>query len=202
MSDVAVVPSKINKFQTLMGKVFLKVMGWKVEGKVPNLPKFVLIAAPHTSSWDLPLMLACFYVLGVQANWMGKKEIFRWPFGYVFKLLGGIPIDRRARQNVVEQIVLVIQSCEHIIVGIAPEGTRGKTGYWKTGFYHIAREAQIPIVFGFLDYGRKVGGVGPVLETTGNIEIDMGVIRDFYSDITAKYPDKVGVIDVKPWTVT
>jgi 1-acyl-sn-glycerol-3-phosphate acyltransferase len=200
MSEVVIVPPKISKIQTLMGKVFLKGMGWNVSGNLPNLPKFVLICAPHTSNWDLLFMLACFYVMGVQANWMGKKAIFRWPFGSIFKWLGGIPIDRRAPQNIVQQMVQVIQSREYIIIGLAPEGTRSKTGYWKTGFYHIARESQVPIAFGFLDYGRKVGGIGPVIETTGNIEADMVVIRDFYSDITARYPDKVGVIGISPQT--
>ena len=196
------IPSRVSKFQTLLGKVFLKVMGWKVEGTAPDLPKFVLICAPHTSNWDLPFMLATFYVLGIKGIWMGKKEIFRWPLGGFFKWLGGIPINRRAKQNVVEQVVQVIQSRERIVIGVPPEGTRSKARYWKTGFYHIAHKAHVPIVFGFLDYERKVGGLGPVLETTGNIDLDMEVIREFYSKITAKYPNKMGDITIKPRNVT
>ena len=203
MNPVTVVPPKISRFQTLLGKVFLRITGWKVEGGAPpDLPKFVLICAPHTSTWDLFFMLAGFYVMGVKANWMGKKEIFRWPVEGYFRRLGGIPIDRHSPQNVVQQTEQVIQSCEQIIIGIAPEGTRSRARYWKTGFYHIAHTAQVPIVFGYLDYRRKVCGIGPVLETSGNIDSDMEEIREFYSNVTAKHPHKAGKIEIIPQTET
>ena len=98
----------------------------------------------------------------------------------------------------VQQTVGIIQSCEQIIVGVSPEGTRSHAKYWKTGFYHIASQAQIPIVFAFLDYGRKTGGIGPLMNPTGDIEEDMNTIRRFYNGITAKYPQDVGSIAIKP----
>lgn len=198
MSKTTVGPQKISKTQTVLSKFFLKVTGWKVEGSVPDIPKFVVILAPHTSNWDLPFILAIMYVLGVRLNWFGKKEIFRWPVGCLFAWLGGIPINRSTRQNMVQQTAQKIQGYEQIIVGLSPEGTRSQTGYWKTGFYYIAHEAQVPVAFAYLDYARKVGGFGPMMETTGDIEADMKIVCEFYSDITAKYPHKAGKIAIRP----
>ena len=191
-------PPIANKFQGLLGLSFLKLTGWEAVGNVPDKPKFVMLLAPHTSNWDFLFILAILYVLGIKFFWFGKKEIFRWPVGGFFKWLGGIPVDRSLRQNTVQQIVEIIQAREQIIIGVSPEGTRSNAKYWKTGFYYIACQAQIPIVFAFLDYGRKIGGLGPILDPTGNIEVDMETIRHFYSGITAKYPDSFGNIVIKP----
>lgn len=196
MSKSGIGPPRIHKIQVLLGILFLAVTGWKLAGSVPDIPKFVLILAPHTSNWDLPFILAVMYGLGLKINWFGKKELFSWPVGGVFKWLGGIPIDRSSRQKVVQQTAQTIQEREQIVMGIAPEGTRSQVGQWKTGFYYIARAAQVPIVVGYLDYAHKVGGLGPVMHTTGNIEADMKVIREFYGGITAKYPHKVGEVVV------
>ena len=194
-------PPRIRKTQTLLGKFFLKLMGWKVEGGVPNLPKFIVLFAPHTSGWDLPLMLAVTYVFGIKGSWFGKQEIFHWPFGSLLKRLGGIPITRSSQLNTVQQTTQMILECDQIIIGISPEGTRSKSNYWKTGFYYIAHEAKVPILLAYLDYERKVGGFGPVMETTGDIETDMQFIRKFYNGITAKHPEKAGRITIKPQTV-
>ena len=198
MNKLLLGPPLTNKFQSLIGLSFLKLTGWEAVGTVPDTPKFVMLLAPHTSNWDLLYMLAVLYVLGIKFFWFGKKEIFRWPVGGFFKWLGGIPIDRSLRQNMVQQIVEIIQSREQIIVGVSPEGTRSNAKYWKTGFYYIACQAQIPIVFAFLDYGRKVGGLGPVMTPTGDIEVDMKIIHQYYNGITAKHPDNFGNIDIKP----
>ena len=198
MNKLLLGPPLANKFQNLIGLSFLKLTGWEAVGPVPDTPKFVMLLAPHTSNWDLLFILAVLYVLGVKFFWFGKKEIFRWPVGGFFKWLGGIPIDRSLQQNMVQQIVETIQSREQIIVGVSPEGTRSNVKYWKTGFYYIACQAQIPIVFAFLDYGRKVGGLGPVMTPTGDIEVDMKIFRQFYGGITAKHPDNFGGIVVKP----
>jgi len=196
MSKSGIGPPRIHKIQALLGILFLAVTGWKVAGSVPDISKFVLVLAPHTSNWDLPFILAVMYGLGLEINWFGKKEIFAWPVGGVFKWLGGIPIDRSSRQKVVQQTAQTIREREQIVIGIAPEGTRSQSSHWNTGFYYIASLAQVPIVFGYLDYARKVGGLGPVMRTTGNIEADMKVIREFYSGITAKYPHNAGEIIV------
>ena len=191
-------PPKIHKLQTLLGRIFLKVMGWKVESQELTEPKFVALFAPHTSNWDLPIILATIYVLGVKASFLAKKEAFFWPVGGFMRWLGGIPVDRKTGKNTVEQVVDVFNEREQLIMGITPEGTHSKAKYWKTGFYHIAVGAQVPIIFTFLDYERKVGGFGPTLIPSGDIEEDMKVIREFFSGITAKYPHEVGEMVIKP----
>jgi 1-acyl-sn-glycerol-3-phosphate acyltransferase len=180
---------KPNKFMAWTGLIFLKMFGWRIEGKIPDIKKFVMIAAPHTTNWDFPITLAGTFVLKIKIYWMGKAAIFRWPFGAVCRWLGGIPIERSQSQNVVEQSVHAFQEMDNLIMIIPPEGSRKKVNYWKTGFYHIAKGANVPIVLGFLDYRRKVGGIGPTFYPTGRIEEDMQKIRAFYATITGKYHD-------------
>jgi 1-acyl-sn-glycerol-3-phosphate acyltransferase len=178
---------------TLMQRLslfLLNIMGWRIEGGVPNLPKFVIIGAPHTSNWDFPIMMLFAFALKVKIFWMGKHTLFRKPFGVFFKWLGGIPIDRTRSNRVVAQLVQVFHENEKLIVVIPPEGTRKKVRYWKTGFYYIAKGANIPIVMGYADFRRKAGGFGPMITTTGDIEADMVKIKAFYANITGKYPDK------------
>ena len=192
-------PPKVNNFIKTMAQWFIALVGWKAEGDLNLLPrKFVAIMAPHTSNWDLLFALGTVSALGLKFSWFGKKEAFRWPIGALFKQLGGIPIERSAHQNMVEQTAALIRSRDQIVIGIAPEGTRSNSKYWKSGFYRIAHQAAVPIVFGFLDYKRKAGGLGPLMEPTGNIEEDLKVIRGYYKDITAKYPELVGEIAIKP----
>ncbi|MCD4801370.1 MAG: lysophospholipid acyltransferase family protein [Anaerolineales bacterium] len=198
MNKLLLAPLLVNKLQSFIGLCFLKLTGWEAVGNVPDTPKFVMLLAPHTSNWDLFYILVILYSFGIKFSWFGKKEIFRWPVGGFFKWLGGIPINRGLRKNIVQQTVEIIQAREQIIVGISPEGTRSNTKYWKTGFYYIANQAQVPIVFAFLDYGRKIGGLGPSLTPTGDFEEDMKTIRHFYSGITARHPQNFGNITIKP----
>jgi 1-acyl-sn-glycerol-3-phosphate acyltransferase len=192
-------PPKANFLFKTLAQWFVALMGWKAEGDLQLLPKkFVAILAPHTSNWDLLYAFGTIYALGIKFNWFGKKEAFRWPIGGLFKKLGGIPIERSARQNMVEQTVAFIRSRERVVIGIAPEGTRSNVNYWKTGFYRIAHLAAVPIAFAFLDYRRKVGGIGPLMETTGAIEEDLKVIRGYYKGVTARYPDLVGDVAINP----
>ncbi len=192
-------PPKVNILFKILAQWFIALVGWKAEGDLHLLPKkFVAIMAPHTSNWDLLFVMGTIYALGIKFNWFGKKEVFRWPLGSLFKQLGGIPIERSTRQNMVEDTVALIRSRERIIIGIAPEGTRSNANYWKTGFYRIAHQAAVPIAFGYLDYSRKAGGLGPLMETTGNIEEDLKVIRGYYKGVTAKYPELVGEVAIKP----
>jgi 1-acyl-sn-glycerol-3-phosphate acyltransferase len=178
-----------NKFMAWTGLIFLKMLGWRIEGKVPDIKKFVMIAAPHTTNWDFLITLAMTFVLKIKIYWMGKAAMFRWPFGAACRWLGGIPIDRSQSQNVVEQSVHAFKEMDNLIMVIPPEGSRKKVSYWKTGFYHIANEANVPIVLGFLDYRRKAGGIGPTFYPTGRIEEDMQEIKAFYATITGKYHD-------------
>jgi len=172
---------------------FLKVFGWRLEGRLPDVDKLVVIAAPHTSNWDLPVLLSLAFALRAKACWLGKHSLFRRPFGFLFRWMGGIPVYRSASQNMVAQSVEMFRKSEKLILTIPPEGTRSKVSHWKTGFYYIALGAEIPIAMAFIDYKRKASGVGPTLYPTGNIEADMEVIRNFYATVTAKYPDKASL---------
>ena len=192
-------PPRANIFLKTLGILFMAFAGWKVEGNLQELPKkFVAILAPHTSNWDLLFALGLIFTLGLKINWFGKKEAFRWPLGGLLKRLGGISIERSTHQNMVQQTVELIRSRERVVFGITPEGTRRNVKYWKTGFYHIAHQAAVPIVFAFLDYGRKVGGLCQQMVTTGDIEEDMKVIRAYYKGITAKFPESVGEMVIRP----
>lgn len=178
--------------------ILLKIFGWRMEGELPEAPKYVMIAAPHTSNWDLVIMLILAFSYRTKVCWMGKDTLFRRPFGALFKWLGGIPIDRARSRNVVEQSIELFQKNERLVMAIPPEGTRKKVRYWKTGFYYIAKGAHVPIALGFIDYRRKAGGFGPVVTPTGDIEADMEAIQAFYAGITGKYSEKSDRAEVAP----
>lgn len=171
---------------------FLWAMGWRREGVLPDTPKYVLIVAPHTSNWDLPFALAFGFVFRVKGAWMGKHTLFRWPFGLLFRWLGGIPIERSHPHGVVGHTIDILNESDRLVIGLAPEGTRKRVSRWKTGFYHIAAGAHVPIVLAYLDYRRKVGGFGPVFLPSGDVKADMAVIQAFYATVTAKRPENTG----------
>ncbi len=170
--------------------LLLKISGWRTEGTLPDIPKFVMIAAPHTSNWDFPIMMFIAFKLRGKLYWMGKDTIFRKPFEGFLKWLGGIPIDRSRSSNVVGQMVDKFHETDRLILTIPPSGTRKRVKKWKSGFYRIASGANVPVVLGFLDFKRKTGGIGPVVTLTGDMEQDMKGIRAFYSNIAGKYPEK------------
>jgi len=178
----------INQVLYFLALTYLWIFNWKKEGKVPDVPKFVMIAAPHTSNWDLPLTLILSLAFRMKVFWLGKHTIFRPPFGSLFKWLGGIPVDRRQANDLVTQCVQTFKNSARMIMIIPPEGTRSKVRYWKTGFYYIAHGAGVPIALGYIDYKLKAGGIGPAVTTTGNIEADMVEIREFYAGVTGKNP--------------
>jgi 1-acyl-sn-glycerol-3-phosphate acyltransferase len=177
--------------------MLLKLFGWRTEGSLAGVPKCVLVVAPHTSNWDFPVMLALAVALRIKATWMGKHTLFRPPLGWLMRRLGGLPINRSARQKVVEQAVESFRERERLVLAILPEGTRKRTPYWKSGFYHIAVGAQVPIALGYADYRRKVGGIGRVFMPSGDVDADMAIIREFYSGMTGKRPEQFGEIRLK-----
>ncbi|MBF0204765.1 MAG: lysophospholipid acyltransferase family protein [Desulfamplus sp.] len=179
-----------------LSRFFLYVTGWKAEGKRPNFKKYVLIAAPHTSNWDFVYTLLVAFALKINIHLMGKQELLKPPFGPILKWLGVIPIDRSKSNNMVTLMIQTFDEHEELAIVIPPTGTRQKVMYWKSGFYHIAKGANIPIVMGFIDYGRKTGGLGPYIIPTGDIEFDMLKVHAFYADITAKYPEKVAATPI------
>ncbi|MEA2101696.1 MAG: lysophospholipid acyltransferase family protein [Thermodesulfobacteriota bacterium] len=181
-----------------ISKGYLRMIGWKKQGQVPDLSKMVMIAAPHTTNWDMPITMAIAFVFRIKVYWMGKDTLFKRPFGAVMKWLGGIPVDRSAGNDVVQQSIRAFEKNENLVIIVPPEGTRGKVSYWKTGFYRIASGAGVPIVLGFLDYRKKAGGIGPTIYPSGDMDLDMKEIRSFYGEIAGKYPDKTSYADVSP----
>ncbi len=171
------------------GRLWLALFGWEVEGDAHAFRKYVVVAAPHTSNWDFPFMLAASYVLGVRASWVGKHTLFAPPWGWFFRGLGGIPVDRRAPRSLVVQLAERFRAADELILAIAPEGTRRRVPFWKSGFYRIAAESGVPIGLGFLDYRRKLCGLGPYVMTTGNLGEDMDKIRAFYRNVRGKHPE-------------
>lgn len=160
----------------------LKLSGWKTRGEELEKQRFVLIGAPHTSNWDFPLMLMVVLKLRLRVYWMGKHTLFRFPFGGLMKWLGGIPINRSASHNVVSQTVQQYHDHDELVVLIPPEGTRKKVSQWKTGFYHIASLAGVPILMGYIDASKKEAGFADFFIPTGELERDMQEIRTFYAD--------------------
>jgi 1-acyl-sn-glycerol-3-phosphate acyltransferase len=166
----------------------LRWLGWTVTGSLPaDQPKCVLIGAPHTSNWDLPYTLMVAFVLRLNVRWMGKAQLFRWPFGPVMRWLGGIAVDRSQTNNLVAASAQAIRDADGAFqLVVPPEGTRGSTTRWRTGFYFIAQQAGVPIVMAYMDYPRKLSGLGPVFTPTGDVDADMASIRDYYAQFRGK----------------
>lgn len=171
--------------------LILKILGWKVEGDFPtDIEKCVVIVAPHTSTWDFVIGRLGYWRLGISVKFLIKKEMFYWPLGWFLKKMGGVPVDRQARSNLVLKSVEEFKNRESFILTITPEGTRSYNPNWKQGFYRIALMAKVPIVLTYLDYAKKTGGVGPIIVPSGDYEKDFKLIEDFYKDKTAKFPEK------------
>jgi 1-acyl-sn-glycerol-3-phosphate acyltransferase len=178
---------------------FLRLTGWKVEGQLPaEAHKAVLIAAPHTSNWDLPYTLMVAFALRLNVRWMGKRELFRRPFGGVMRWLGGIPVNREQASNLVAASAEAIQrAATPLQLIVPPEGTRSKVREWKTGFYWIAQTAQVPIVLAYMDYAKKRSGLGPLFQPTGDVDADMARIKAFYAPFKGRNAQQFDVTHSK-----
>jgi 1-acyl-sn-glycerol-3-phosphate acyltransferase len=188
----------IKTFMRWSSLFMLKLIGWRAEGRLPDIPKFVLIAAPHTSNWDFPIGVFTAFALKAKIYWMGKNTLFRRPFGGFFRWLGGIPVDRSKSNSMVRQTIQQFHENEKLIIAIPPSGTRKRVMKWKTGFYYIAIGANIPIVLGFFNYLNKRAGFGPVYVPSGDIENDMKEIRAYYSCIRGKHSVKEEIFFINP----
>lgn len=191
----------VNTLFRLISIFLLKILGWKKEGTLPVEKKYVMIAAPHTSNWDFLYTILIAFAFKLKIFWMGKNTLFKKPFGPLVKWMGGIPVNRDRSNNLVDETIAWFNKNERLVIVVPPEGTRSKTTYWKTGFYHIAYGAGVPILLGYLDYKRKAGGFGPTFHPTGLIDDDMVIIRDFYSNITGRNPDMFNKKDVRCRTI-
>ena len=155
-------------------------------GELPDLPKFVAIVAPHSSNWDFVVGLLAKYAIGVRASFLGKHTLFRWPFGALFRHWGGIPVVRDASHDVVEQSVAEFARRDSLVLALAPQGTRKPVPRWRTGFYHIARGAAVPVLLVALDWRRKTVRFGPTLQLTGDFDGDMTMIQAAYADVRGR----------------
>lgn len=176
-----------------LSRLILKLAGWKAEGKVPDVKKFVVVVAPHTSNWDYVVGQLFYLSMGIKARVMIKKEMFFFPMGAILKLMGGVPVDRQRKTDIVERMAEEIRKNDSFILTITPEGTRKKVTEWKRGFYRIARAAEVPILPGYFDYKRKVVGIGELFYPSDDEEADMRKIKLFFKDITPRHPEKFSI---------
>ena len=160
---------------------FWRLAGWQIIGQTPqHLKKYVIIAAPHTSNWDFIIGLCVRSILGFRSHFLGKKPLFRPPLGWIFRILGGIPVDRSQRSNLVDVVSDLFNSRDSFVIAIAPEGTRTNVSDWKTGFYHISFKANVPIVRVKIDRKNKVVTVYEPYYIIGDLDQDMTMIKKVY----------------------
>lgn len=185
-------PGLSHVIRWVAGRIF-RVLGWRLDGAMPaELRNAVLIAAPHTSNWDLPYALMAAFVLGRKVHWLGKSSIFRFPFGGLMRWLGGIPVDRSRSNNLVDAAVQCFsEAAEPLLLIVPPEGTRSAVTQWKTGFYYIALGARVPVVMAYMDHSNRVCGASRLFHPSGDIAADMIEIRRFYAPFR-------GWVDRKP----
>ncbi len=164
--------------------------GWRAERTEPTPRRCVIIAAPHTSNWDFPYTMGLLDELQLDVHFMAKQSLFRWPMGGFMRAMGGIPVIRDSGRNYVQAMIDEFAQREEFKLIVAPEGTRGNAQQWRTGFYHIALGAKVPIVLGMLDYRRKAGGLGPAIMPTGDYAADMAMLQTYYSAVTPRYPER------------
>jgi 1-acyl-sn-glycerol-3-phosphate acyltransferase len=180
-----------------VGRILLGLFGWKAMGEVPPSGKFVLVGAPHTSNWDFPIAIAASFVYRIQIHWLGKDSLFRWPFGWFMRKLGGIPVDRKHTHGVVRQLKRQFDESDNLIIVIAAKGTRKKTQYWKSGFYWLAHSAQVPILCSYYNYEKKQVHIGLTILPGDDIKKDMDTLREYFSDMRGKYPEFEDTIRLK-----
>lgn len=172
----------------------LRKLGWTLSVDLPDIPKFIVIAAPHTSNWDFPLTILAAKAINLSIHWMGKHSMFRPPYGWFFRNLGGIAIHRNGGKNHIEQMADLFNRSDRLILALTPEGTRRKTDHWKTGFHSIARAAKVPVLMVYLDYGKKQIGIGGMFLPSDDIEADFELIREHYKDVRGKNPENESLI--------
>ncbi|MCB9421775.1 MAG: lysophospholipid acyltransferase family protein [Ardenticatenaceae bacterium] len=182
-------PQRGNKITRWLGRATLALLGWQIVGQVPNLPKFVAIGAPHTSNWDFPLGMLLFIALGLRVSWMGKDSFVNGPGKRIWHWMGGIPINRRAAHGVVDQMIDAFKNRDKFVLGITPEGTRSKVEKWKTGFYHIAQGASVPIFPIEINFKIKQFVLHPAFMPSGELAVDLPILQALYAQSQGKRPE-------------
>lgn len=180
----------------MIARLIMFLLGWKVEKNLPEgVNRCVMIAAPHTSNWDFPIARSAFSILKIPVKYTIKDSWFKFPFNLIFGPLGGIPINRAPRKkgeerpSTVDAMAALFENRDSLAVMVTPEGTRSYREEWKSGFYHVAKKAGVPIGLGYLDYEKKIAGVGKMVYPSDDIDADMKIIMDFYKDVSPKHPE-------------
>lgn len=176
-------PRRGNRISRGLAVLIMALFGWRITGNVPDIPKFVIIGAPHSSNLDFLLVIATASALGIRISWMAKHTLFRGPLNNFFRWMGGIPVDRGATNGIVGDTIETFNKQEKLIVCITPEGTRRQLNKWKSGFYHIALGANVPVMMAAFDYGTKVVDLGPMLVPSGDFETDFVNIKAHYAGV-------------------
>ena len=189
-------PSATNRKPSLLSRLVRRLLillyrwkGWRIDGWRPEARKFIILGAPHTSNWDFIFFIGATHELGIRPSFMGKSSLFKWPMTDFMLDMGGIPVDRSRRANYVEQVAAAFAAADDLALVIAPEGSRTFKGDWRSGFYHIAMAAGVPIVPAWVDNAKLVGGMGEPIMPTGDYRADLAKIAAFYRE---KRPETVG----------
>ena len=183
------IPQRNNGFSQRCGQLYLAMTGWRFQSTLPNLKKFIVIIVPHSSNWDFMVGAGVIFSLDIKVSFMAKHTLFWQPFGTYLRWIGGVPIDRRAAHGSVGEAVEHFKRNDKFILAITPEGTRGKVKRWKSGFYHIACAANVPIVPIAFDFGPKVIKLGDAFEPTGDKEGDFQILAKFFEGVQGKNPN-------------
>jgi 1-acyl-sn-glycerol-3-phosphate acyltransferase len=171
-----------------LSRAALALARWRIVGEVPDVPKFVAIVAPHTSNWDFPLGVLVMFALDLEVHWFGKDTLFRTPLGPLFRRLGGRPVNRAVPEGVVDEMAAIVRAEPRFILALAPEGTRKRVARWRTGFYHIAERAGIPILPVSFDWARREVTLGALMHPTGDLAADLALLRAKYRREMARHP--------------
>ena len=184
----AAIPRRGSAALRLLGRTVLRALGWRIEGEIPDLPKFVIAVAPHTSNWDFVVGVAAMFALDLRLAFLGKHTLFRGPLGPLLRWMGGIPVDRSSPHGVVAEAVDAFARLDRRILALAPEGTRRRGAGFKSGFLHIARGARVPVLLAALDYGARVVRLGPCVDPGEDIEADRVRIAAHFAGVRGKHP--------------
>jgi 1-acyl-sn-glycerol-3-phosphate acyltransferase len=180
-------------------RFLLWISGWRVVGDLPPLSKYVIIIAPHTSHWDTILFSAGACALRLKGHFMVKHTAFWGPSGWLLRRFGGIPVNREEKNgaSLVDQAIAAFREREHVVLVLAPEGTRARQEEWRSGFYRIAEGANVPVQLVYADFKKKEVGAGPLVEVTGDVDRDLEIIRDFYAQVEARHPERFSPVQFR-----
>jgi len=183
-------PRRGNRLTAWFGRTFLRLCGWSIQGTLPEVPKLLVVIAPHTSNWEFIYGIAAVFALRLDANWIGKHTLFKGPFGPIMQWFGGVPVDRRKAHGIVGQLVDEFNQRNHLFLGITPEGTRSRVKRWKTGFYHLAQQAGVPVIPVYFDYRLKRIVICDSFPLSGRLHDDLAGLQELFAPVTPKNPAK------------